>query len=88
MEEVIANNFEYGSDKDVIVALPNNVDMVAKQRPGRISTTLYGHVVELANGWREMRSSIHLLDLSEQVWAPGHNGSGLDIVCVSLARSL
>ncbi|KAG4436934.1 hypothetical protein IFR05_007585 [Cadophora sp. M221] len=30
-EEVKADNFKYGSDKNVIVALPNEVNMVAKQ---------------------------------------------------------
>ena len=30
-EEVMADNFKYGSDKNVIVALPNEVNMVAKQ---------------------------------------------------------
>ncbi|MDI1493219.1 MAG: Vacuolar import and degradation protein 27 [Ramalina farinacea] len=30
-EEVKADNFKYGGDKNVIVALPNEVDMVAKQ---------------------------------------------------------
>ncbi|KAL2359538.1 hypothetical protein RJZ56_007603 [Blastomyces dermatitidis] len=39
-EEVKADNFKYGSDKNVIVALPNEVNMVAKQtfrRPTRES---------------------------------------------------
>lgn len=39
-EEVIADNFRFGSDKNVIVALPNEVNMVAKralQRPTRES---------------------------------------------------
>ena len=30
-EEVMADDFKYGSDKNVIVALPNEVNMVAKQ---------------------------------------------------------
>jgi len=30
-EEVKADNFKYGSDKNVIIALPNEVNMVAKQ---------------------------------------------------------
>ena len=30
-EEVMADNFKFGSDKNVIVALPNEVNMVAKQ---------------------------------------------------------
>ncbi|OJD20120.1 hypothetical protein ACJ73_08547 [Blastomyces percursus] len=44
-EEVKADNFKYGSDKNVIVALPNEVNMVAKQtfrRPTRES--IAGHV--------------------------------------------
>ncbi len=39
-EEVKADNFKYGSDRDVIVALPNEVNMVAKRtfkRPTRES---------------------------------------------------
>ena len=39
-EEVKADNFKYGSDKNVIVALPNEVNMVEKQsfkRPTRES---------------------------------------------------
>ncbi|KAF2000537.1 VID27-domain-containing protein [Amniculicola lignicola CBS 123094] len=39
-EEVKADNFKFGSDKNLIVALPNEVDMVAKralQRPTRES---------------------------------------------------
>ncbi|KAI9045540.1 uncharacterized protein KD926_007956 [Aspergillus affinis] len=39
-EEVMADNFRFGSDKNVIVALPNEVNMVAKkslQRPTRES---------------------------------------------------
>ncbi|KAF2718497.1 VID27-domain-containing protein [Polychaeton citri CBS 116435] len=39
-EEVKADNFRYGSDKNIIVALPNEVDMVARralQRPTRES---------------------------------------------------
>ncbi len=41
-EEVKADNFKYGTDKNVIVALPNEVNMVAKQsfkRPTRESIT-------------------------------------------------
>jgi hypothetical protein len=30
-EEVMADNFEYGSDKNVILALPNEVDMVSRK---------------------------------------------------------
>lgn len=30
-EEVMADNFKFGSDRNVIVALPNEVNMVAKQ---------------------------------------------------------
>jgi hypothetical protein len=39
-EEIKADNFKFGSDKNVIVALPNQVDMIAKQmlrRPTRES---------------------------------------------------
>ena len=39
-EEVKADNFKFGSDKNVIVALPNEVNMVAKrsfQKPTRES---------------------------------------------------
>jgi hypothetical protein len=39
-EDVKADNFKYGSDKNVIVALPNEVNMVAKgslKRPTRES---------------------------------------------------
>ncbi|KAF2173584.1 hypothetical protein M409DRAFT_48541 [Zasmidium cellare ATCC 36951] len=39
-EEVKADNFRFGSDKNIVVALPNEVDMVAKralQRPTRES---------------------------------------------------
>lgn len=39
-EEVKADNFRYGSDKNIVVALPNEVDMVARralQRPTRES---------------------------------------------------
>ena len=39
-EEVKADDFKYGTDKNVIVALPNEVNMVAKQsfkRPTRES---------------------------------------------------
>ncbi|KAI9743354.1 MAG: hypothetical protein M1818_003200 [Claussenomyces sp. TS43310] len=42
-EEVKADNFRYGSDKNVIVALPNEVNMVAKgsfKRPTRESIAL------------------------------------------------
>jgi hypothetical protein len=42
-EEVKADNFKYGSDKNLIVALPNDVNMVAKkalQRPTRESIML------------------------------------------------
>ena len=31
-EEVKADNFRYGSDRNVIVALPNEVNMVAKKQ--------------------------------------------------------
>lgn len=46
-EEVKADNFKYGSDKNVIVALPNEVNMVAKQsfkKPTResIATPSFG----------------------------------------------
>ena len=30
-EEIKADNFKFGSDKNVIVALPNEVNMIAKQ---------------------------------------------------------
>jgi hypothetical protein len=39
-EEVKADNFRFGSDKNIVVALPNEVDMVARralQRPTRES---------------------------------------------------
>ena len=39
-EEIKADNFSYGSDKNIVVALPNEVDMVARralQRPTRES---------------------------------------------------
>ncbi|KAF1979654.1 vacuolar import and degradation protein-like protein [Bimuria novae-zelandiae CBS 107.79] len=42
-EEVKADNFKFGSDKGIIVALPNEVDMVAKralQRPTRESIAM------------------------------------------------
>lgn len=46
-EEVKADNFKYGSDKNVIVALPNEVNMVAKQsfkKPSRESISLLDNV--------------------------------------------
>lgn len=46
-EEVKADNFKFGSDKNLIVALPNEVDMVAKralQKPTRESIALAGRV--------------------------------------------
>ncbi|KAK1038801.1 Vacuolar import and degradation protein 27 [Friedmanniomyces endolithicus] len=39
-EDVKADNFKFGSDKNIVVALPNEVDMVARralQRPTRES---------------------------------------------------
>jgi hypothetical protein len=42
-EEVKADNFKYGSDKNVIVALPNEVNMVAKgslKKPTRESIAM------------------------------------------------
>ncbi|PSN64415.1 VID27-domain-containing protein [Corynespora cassiicola Philippines] len=42
-EEVKADNFKFGSDKNLIVALPNEVDMVAKkalQKPNRQSIAM------------------------------------------------
>lgn len=46
-EEVKADNFKFGSDKNLIVALPNEVDMVAKralQRPTRESIAMPSRV--------------------------------------------
>jgi hypothetical protein len=46
-EEVKADNFKFGSDKNLIVALPNEVNMVAKralQRPTRESIASPGRV--------------------------------------------
>ncbi|KAF2268560.1 VID27-domain-containing protein [Lojkania enalia] len=46
-EEVKADNFKFGSDKNLIVALPNEVDMVAKralQRPTRESIAGPGRI--------------------------------------------
>jgi hypothetical protein len=42
-EEVKADNFKFGSDKGIIVALPNEVDMVTKralQKPTRESIAM------------------------------------------------
>ncbi|KAM0157195.1 hypothetical protein ACHAQE_005923 [Botrytis cinerea] len=54
-EEVKADNFKYGSDKNVIVALPNEVNMVAKQtfkRPTRESIAT-PYKVGWSNGRRD-----------------------------------
>ncbi|TGO61319.1 hypothetical protein BCON_0028g00360 [Botryotinia convoluta] len=54
-EEVKADNFKYGSDKNVIVALPNEVNMVAKQtfkKPTRESIAT-PHKVGWSNGRRD-----------------------------------
>ncbi|KAM3072039.1 Vacuolar import and degradation protein 27 [Clarireedia jacksonii] len=55
-EEVKADNFKYGSDKNVIVALPNEVNMVAKQsfkRPTRESIATPSRVGGWSGGRRE-----------------------------------
>lgn len=55
-EEVKADNFKYGSDKNVIVALPNEVNMVAKgsfRKPTRESIALATPVRGSLGGRRE-----------------------------------
>jgi len=55
-EEVKADNFKYGSDKNVIVALPNEVNMVAKQsfkKPTRES-----FAVKVGGGFGGRRSGV------------------------------
>ncbi|KAF2743921.1 vacuolar import and degradation protein [Sporormia fimetaria CBS 119925] len=54
-EEVKADNFKFGSDKNLIVALPNEVDMVAKralQRPTRESIATPTRVGAVRRGAR------------------------------------
>ncbi|PVI07487.1 VID27-domain-containing protein [Periconia macrospinosa] len=54
-EEVKADNFKFGSDKNLIVALPNEVDMVAKralQRPTRESIATPSRVGARRSGAR------------------------------------
>ncbi|OJD15385.1 hypothetical protein AJ78_04355 [Emergomyces pasteurianus Ep9510] len=51
-EEVKADNFKYGSDKNVIVALPNEVNMVAKQTFKRPTRESIAGGVRLSSGRR------------------------------------
>jgi VID27 C-terminal WD40-like domain/VID27 PH-like domain/VID27 N-terminal region len=69
-EEVKADNFKYGSDKNVIVALPNEVNMVAKQtfkKPTRESIAGPG---ALATPRRSARGRASGLRRSEIVNSP------------------
>lgn len=55
-EEVKADNFKYGSDKNVIVALPNEVNMVAKQtfkKPTRESIATPAQIGRSSFGGRQ-----------------------------------
>ncbi|KAJ4992221.1 Vacuolar import and degradation protein 27 [Stagonosporopsis vannaccii] len=59
-EEVKADNFKFGSDKNLIVALPNEVDMVARralQKPTRESIAFPSRVGQLSTPRRGNRSS-------------------------------
>ncbi|KAL1609436.1 Vacuolar import and degradation protein 27 [Nothophoma quercina] len=59
-EEVKADNFKFGSDKNLIVALPNEVDMVARralQKPTRESIAFPSRVGQLSTPKRGTRSS-------------------------------
>lgn len=59
-EEVKADNFKFGSDKNLIVALPNEVDMVARralQKPTRESIAFPSRVGQLSTPRRGKRGS-------------------------------
>ncbi|KAK2784397.1 hypothetical protein FQN53_008525 [Emmonsiellopsis sp. PD_33] len=57
-EEVKADNFKFGSDKNVIVALPNEVNMVAKQSFKRPTRESIAGPVRLSVGGRRSSARI------------------------------
>ncbi|KAF9696454.1 hypothetical protein EKO04_005653 [Ascochyta lentis] len=62
-EEVKADNFKFGSDKNLIVALPNEVDMVARralQKPTRESIAFPSRVGQLSTPRRGGNRSSYL----------------------------
>lgn len=61
-EEVKANDFKFGSDKSVIVALPNEVNMVAKQSLRRPTRESIMGDVRLSAGGRRSSARIGTLD--------------------------
>ena len=72
-EEVKADNFKYGSDKNVIVALPNEVNMVAKQtfkKPTRESIAGPGGRLSTGTPRRSGESRTSRLRKSEIVNSP------------------
>jgi hypothetical protein len=69
--EVVSDNFEFGSDKNVILALPNEVDMVSRRafkKPTRESITGAGARASLGMGeLRTPRRSERLSGLRESI---------------------
>ena len=77
-EEVKADNFKYGSDSNVIVALPNEVNMVAKKTFRKPTRESIASSVMVGGSDHGRRSSTRLLTTNTATTrSPGKRGSGL-----------